>query len=387
MSETWGAPSKHEVWQIQSIKPCLKIIKWNGHQGGQEWHYPRASTEHTTIFFSSLINRVGLRPPASLWWSPKPHISVSRRFISKTVFVQKLVFISTRPSEFNFHSKEEFCSKGRWAWLSNQEAQVKRKVDWFLHLCSKGAWVTQPGSPLGRGREGRDGVSSSCRNLLRRTPLVIPGRNWDQGVGPHSGWPLPPLKWLDKTGPALALDCLAASWTLTRTSPPKPRRDCGTCVVNPDKHHPSGSPEIPRLALEPARRQELGRLWKATTRPADWWPSRLSGSTTESMLSPRCVGRSQTLTEAGLPPWPVSERPKALPTGSSASSRPPSAWPNPPQNGAAETLPTQSFLPPCLPSFLHRVQAGIAVWAPHSPHRHCPHLPSRTNVCFSGDPK
>ena len=61
----------------------------------------------------------------------------------------------------------------------------------------------------------------------------------------------------------------------------------------------------------------------------------------------------------------------------------PPAWPNPPQSRAAETLPTQTFLPSSLPpsvppsllpSFLYWGQAGIAVWRrPCSPHRYCPH--------------
>lgn len=142
MSETWGAPSKHEVWQIQSIKPCLKIIKWTGHQGGQEWLYPGASTERSTIFFSLLINRVGLRPPAPLWWSPTPRISLAK---SQPSFYNQNHFCSEaglylEKTEFNLHSEEECCSKERGAQLSNQKAQVRQKVDGFLNLCPEGVF-------------------------------------------------------------------------------------------------------------------------------------------------------------------------------------------------------------------------------------------------------
>lgn len=158
MSETWGAPSKHEVWQVESIKPCLKISKWNGHQGGQEWHYPRASTENP-IFFSSPINSVGLRPPAPLRWSPKSHISLVNSqpsFYNQTIFCSE-ASLYLKKTEFNLHSEEDFCSKGRAAWLSNQKAQVKHKVDWFLHLCSEGASCNSAWPSPWLGGDGEEG--------------------------------------------------------------------------------------------------------------------------------------------------------------------------------------------------------------------------------------
>lgn len=201
MSETWGAPSKHEVWQVESIKPCLKISKWNGHQGGQEWHYPRASTENP-IFFSSPINRVGLRPPAPLRWSPKSHISLANSqpsfYNQNYFFVQKLVFISKRLSS-TYIQKRTSAPKG--GWLDFLIRRLRSSTRWigFSTCALKERLVTQPGPPLGwvgmarRGKGGeRDGVSRSCRNLLGRTWLVIPGWNWDLGVVPqgdlHLSW-------------------------------------------------------------------------------------------------------------------------------------------------------------------------------------------------------
>ena len=180
MSETWGAPSKHEVWQIQSIKPCLKIIKWTGHQGGQERLYPGASTERSTIFFSLLIDRVGLRPPAPLWWSPTPRISLAK---SQPSLYNQNHFCSEaglylEKTEFNLHSEEECCSKERGlSFLIRRLRSGRRWMD-FSTCAPKECSVTPPGRPLRGGGWGRDGVSRSCRNLLGRTWLLIPGWSW-----------------------------------------------------------------------------------------------------------------------------------------------------------------------------------------------------------------
>ena len=61
-------------------------------------------------------------------------------------------------------------SRGRWIDFSTCAPKEHRVTAW---LSSR---LGGEGEERGEGGK-RDGVSRSCRNLLRRTRLVIPGRN------------------------------------------------------------------------------------------------------------------------------------------------------------------------------------------------------------------
>lgn len=158
----------------------------------------------------------------------------------------------------------------------------------------------------------------------------------------------PPLNGLIKRA-ALALG-LPAQLDADTYSPTKAHR-LKHAPANPAPHAILWVRELPTLFLEPARRQPVGATGeKPPPGLLTDGRHRLSRSTTESVLSPHCVGCLQTLTVAGSLGDPFREI-----QGSShrqlCFKQTPPAWPNSPQNRAPRFFPSLSsslpvFLPP-----------------------------------------